>query len=191
MSGKTLAVVSLAMVVSGCVSTMGRPLTLAERSSQMQEFISVSDGVPANVRVPGVYRGLIDRMWLRSPTFRRQCARIAQAGQLVVTIEEHPSTPATSHRARTEIEPRRGGLRTASVSLNPALRDQLVELIAHEFEHIVEWLDGVDYDGMSGESGVSHGAQGAVETVRAITIGKLVAQEVATGNGMPSAMTAF
>jgi hypothetical protein len=143
---------------------------------------AIGHGVPANVRVPDVYRDLIDGMWLRSPTFRRQCARIERAGHLVVVLEQHPDTPITAHRARTAIEPRRGGMRVAKVEINPALRDQLVELVAHEFEHILEWLDGVDYTGMSGQSGVSHGSAGAVETVRAITIGRLVADEVAAAS---------
>jgi hypothetical protein len=157
------------------------PISSTTRSGR---DVSMPLSVPANVRVPDIYRDLVDRMWLLSPTFRRQCARIERAGNLLVVLEGQPLAPFSGLRARTAIEQRRGGdLRVASVELNPALRDQFVELLAHEFEHIVEWLDGVDHLAVSSRSGVSHGSAGAVETMRAIAIGRLVAGEVAAADG--------
>lgn len=143
--------------------------------------------VPANVRVPDMYRNVLDRMWLLSPTFRRQCARIERATNLVVVLAGQPVAPFSGVRARTAIELRRDGLRVANVELNPALRDQFVELLAHEFEHILEWLDGVDYVASSSRDGVSHGSAGAVETMRAIAVGRQVAGEVSAANATTNA----
>ena len=43
-------------------------------------------GIPANLEVPSTYRPLLDSMWRRSATFRRQCRRIANTPDLEVTI---------------------------------------------------------------------------------------------------------
>jgi hypothetical protein len=56
------------------------------------------------------------------------------------------------------------------------------ELIGHELEHIVEWLDGI-HDGRRsnrGEGGVVLGRPGEiVETARAVEVGRTVSRELA------------
>jgi hypothetical protein len=60
---------------------------------------------------------------------------------------------------------------------------QIVELIAHEFEHILEQLDGIDLTRWIGRSGVHRVGGGEtdrpIETQRAQRMGRIVAGEYA------------
>jgi len=118
----------------------------------------------------------------RSPTFRRQVARLADADGLTVTVRLGAFQPTSSWRAQTVITQVGGHVRSADVQV-PAGDGRLVaELIAHEFEHILEQLDGVDLKRWVGSSGVRRvGAPetGPIETERANQVGRLVAGEYA------------
>lgn len=135
-------------------------------------------GRARNLTVTTLYRPIIDAMLSRSPTFRRQCARIAAAPDLVVLIRSDPPT-GTRASAVTHIHRLPGGGLEAVVQIGPSNR--LPELIAHELEHIIEQLDGVDLRVKSRlrESGVRQsGELEAFETTRAIVTGLRVAREV-------------
>ena len=61
--------------------------------------------------------------------------------------------------------------------------DSLIELIAHEFEHILEQLDSVDLAAMAARSGTGVRAVselGHFETDRAIAAGRRVESEMAS-----------
>ena len=139
-------------------------------------------GPPPNVTVPAAYRALVGEMFRYSPTFRRQCNRIARAPVLQVEIKQALLAGPTSDEARTQIVRRPDGVIEADVQLgasgDPAL------LIAHEFEHIIEQLDGVDLPLMASRaaSGV-HRVPGSehFETDRAIAAGHRVSEEVSRG----------
>jgi hypothetical protein len=124
---------------------------------------------------------IVVEMCQRAPTFRRQVMRLARQRTLEVRVAPGRFTAGGRTRARTAMTLIDGQLRSASVEVpdgNPRL---LVELVAHEFEHIVEQLDGVDLAAWSGRSGVYRigGPDGAsaFETERAHQIGRLVARE--------------
>jgi hypothetical protein len=111
----------------------------------------------------------------RSPMFRRQCLRLAAAPHLAVVVRiTHPTNAAP--RARTQIR-REGGQLSANVEINPY--GPFAELLAHELEHIIEQLDGIDLAAKSNvaRSGVRLCADGTFETSRAVRIGTLVALE--------------
>jgi hypothetical protein len=111
----------------------------------------------------------------RSPMFRRQCLRLAAAPHLAVVVRiTHPNTAGP--RARTQIR-RDGSQLTARVEINPY--GDFTELLAHELEHIVEQLDGIDLAVKSNvaRSGVRQCADGTFETSRAVRVGTLVALE--------------
>jgi hypothetical protein len=135
--------------------------------------------LPSNVRVPSFYRPLIRTMLDRSPMFRRQCARIAGASDLIVTIERNDATTPWT-RARTRIG--RTSDRRLLAAVQIAGLEDFFELVGHEFEHIIEHLDGVDLSSRVHvpDSGVSRGVAeaDAFETVRAKRIGLMVAAEV-------------
>ena len=93
-------------------------------------------------RVPAAYRPLVATMLARSATFRRQCARLAAAPYLSIIIRaEAPNgTHSTGAHAHPRAKPTDGS--PPSMQVAPSSRSS--ELIAHEFEHIIEQLDGVD-----------------------------------------------
>src|SRR4051812_36893375 len=99
--------------------------------------------LPANLRVPSPYQPVVETMLARSPMFRRQCLRLAAAPHLDILVRLlHPNGGRV--RARTQIRPGGDGRVSALVEINPA--DDFMELLAHELEHVIEQLDGVDLD---------------------------------------------
>ena len=98
------------------------------------------EAVPPNLE-PGIYLPVVQEMLKRSPTFRRQCWRITTASELVVTLQPGSRPMVTRVRARTRIS-RDGHRLVAYIEIFSP--DQAAELIAHELEHVIEQLDGVD-----------------------------------------------
>ncbi|HEY7499887.1 MAG TPA: hypothetical protein VH740_15315 [Vicinamibacterales bacterium] len=146
--------------------------------------------LPANLTVTPVYRETVAAMLERSATFRRQCARIARAAEWLTIELRSDSRSAFRVAAWTTIQRRRGGRMHAAMTVSPTSR--LPELIAHEIEHVIEQIDGIDLSRKSrlGASGVRQcdcGSFDAYETTRAIVTGLKVAREVAAGGrqGVP------
>jgi hypothetical protein len=130
---------------------------------------------PPNLDVPSAYRPAIVTMLERSPAFRRQSLRLAAAPHLAVTVRiVHPNNAGP--RARTQIR-RAGSQLNASVEINPY--GDFMELLAHELEHIIEQLDGIDLavKASVARSGVRECGDGTFETTRAVRVGTLVALE--------------
>ena len=141
-----------------------------------------SDAVeaPANLTVPSGFQPAIEQMLARSPMFRRQCLRLAGAPHLAVVVRMlHPLNGGP--RARTQISQADGNRLIASVEINPL--GDFSELLAHEIEHIIEQLDGIDLAARAriARSGVWSCAEGTFETSRAVRVGTLVAGEVRAG----------
>jgi hypothetical protein len=139
--------------------------------------------IPASFIVPSSFRSLVEVMLRDSPTFRRQCQRIANASMLSVRLERAMGPLASDTRARTRITRDRSGTLVAVIEVPPL--DDDVELIAHEIEHVVEQLDNIDLASKAARpgTGVHFLAKGPVafETTRAVTIGRRVAEEVRRG----------
>jgi hypothetical protein len=135
---------------------------------------------PANVVMSDTHRALVERMLRRSATFRRQCARIAAERALVVHVSI--STPSWRSDFRATTLMRRDGDGTVTAYVTIAPRQDVIELIAHELEHVIEQLDGVDLAQRAAapHSGVSQqsGTPGIYETLRAKRIGQRVSTEV-------------
>ena len=143
-----------------------------------------ADAAPAgpapNLTVSSLFAPVIDEMLRRSPTFRRQCQRLAAAPRSSVTIQA-----ATSTRERmaawTTIIRDAGDQLHASVFV--PLSSRTAELIAHEIEHVIEQLDGIPLGDMSRirDSGVRQcdcAVEDTYETIRAVRIGRQVADEM-------------
>jgi len=135
-----------------------------------------ADGVvaPPNLDVPSVYRTTVEQMIERSPMFRRQCLRLAGAPHLTVIVRMlHPQN--SGPRALTEIKREDGGRMVAMVSINP--QGDFMELLAHELEHVIEQLDGIDLAAKASvaHSGVRSCVDGTFETSRAVRVGSVVA----------------
>jgi hypothetical protein len=162
----SLACVSSAsMIVFTVVGTPAQTLT-EERSS--------APPWPCRLTVTGDLRVFADLAWEHSPTFREQCRKLAAAGATVI-VEPVPSREMW--RARTRIQRTDDGVTIARTRVRPSAHAE--ELIAHELEHVVEYLEGVQFlmEAHRGSSRVSLSG-GAYETQRAIDAGHRVAQEV-------------
>jgi hypothetical protein len=135
---------------------------------------SVDASLPENIEAPTAILTIMREMWTASPSFRSQCARIARAhdGRVVVEIRRQPSYEfqAVSNIARKGIAWR--------AKVEVYLDAKLVEMIGHEFEHIVEQIDSVDLARVAkqGLDGVVIGSS-HFETARAVAAGKRIAQE--------------
>jgi hypothetical protein len=134
--------------------------------------------------VAPLLRPVVIDMCRRAPSFRRQVARLVSDRDLTVTVRL-VGVPATStFRAESAIGVVRGSVRTADVRVPAGDPAFVAEMIAHEFEHILEQLDGVHLASWIGRSGVRrvHGAPaGSIETERARQVGRRVAGEYRAG----------
>ena len=137
----------------------------------------------ANVTVTSLFEPMVAQMLERSPTFRRQCARIARATNLAVTLR---SEARGDHRANAWTTIARQVDRSRQVTISVVAGPRTIELIAHEFEHVIEQLDGVDLRQKallrsSGVRACDCGNLEMFETNRAIAVGQQVAREVSEG----------
>ena len=140
--------------------------------------LQLADMLPPDSDIPAICRPLLDAMWRGSATFRRQWTRVA-AARVTVAITVDKPAPIDETRAHSEIS-QSGGLRVR-ISL-PIVDREAIALLAHEIEHVLEQLDGVDLPGAVAAN--VHGASATgrppvFETRRAVVVGRLVAGEVA------------
>jgi hypothetical protein len=144
------------------------------------------------LRVSAPLRPLVADLCRRAPTFRRQVVRLAREPGLEVSVTTGRFAAHGRARARTALTMVDGQLRSARVEVPGGDPRILVELVAHEFEHIVEQLDGVDLAAWEGRSGVRRvgGVErdGPFETERAQQIGRMVVGEFLAAG---AAITAF
>ena len=136
--------------------------------------------LPANVTIEKHDLGVVDGMLRASPTFRQQCARIGRVSTLRVIVSRSLAVPMRSDTATTTVL-RGGDGRVSEARVYISAAANLVELLAHEFEHILEQLDDVDLATLAArpDSGVSFDPVTLrYETVRAIAAGEHVAAEV-------------
>ena len=142
--------------------------------------VASSAVLPPNIRLSGVYQSIVLAMLRRSATFRGQCNRIGRDSRLSVTVNpELPGGRPGAAATTTVTRDARGGIE-AVVRLTG--QGEPAELIAHEFEHILEQLDDVDLAAMASRSGTGVRAiaeLGHFETDRAIAAGRRVHSEVA------------
>jgi hypothetical protein len=137
--------------------------------------------LPSNFIPSSGYQQLIESMLERSPTFRRQCRRIASTSDLVITLRQGASRTGRL-RAMTRIV-RQEGRVLASIEIFSL--EEHAELIAHELEHVIEQLDGVDLASKAARtaSGVYQADGNAFETTRAVRMGQAVAAEMRQPRG--------
>jgi hypothetical protein len=139
--------------------------------------------IPSNLIVPSSYRSLVESMFQRSATFRRQCRRIANTSGLMVTLRTNAGRPLARVRARTQIAWEDGQLHARVEVLT---LEEPAELIAHELEHVIEQLDGINLASrlVRNDSGVQKAdTEAAYETMRAVRAGLAVAAEMREAGG--------
>lgn len=132
--------------------------------------------LPPNLISVAVLHPALEKMRQSSPIFRRQCRRLAGASHLRVNLLLEELSRRPSHLARAAMEYRSGLL--VSVTIHLTSFDEPVELIAHEIEHVIEQLDGIDLEAHARTGTVWKREDGAFETRRAIEVGRRVARDV-------------
>jgi len=149
-----------------------------ERDAEAIETCTASSPqLPATIAIAGELRGAVERMLLRSATFRTQCRRMAGAPRLHVLVRLNPQIPSETCRARSVIQHTSSGFIIATVEIGPW--GSPVPWIAHEFEHLLEQLEGIRLEALAGRSsGVWRTTGTMFETERAIRAGLTVADEM-------------
>ena len=143
-----------------------------------RETLVACRDLPANVSVPEPYRAAVHALLLRSAVLRRQCRILAMA-PVTVRISVWSPQSLVDCRARASLARLQSGVLDVVIDL-PFDRD-VAELLAHEFEHVIEQLEGVDLRQRATErhSGVRRVSGDAFETDRAKAAGRAAAREVA------------
>jgi hypothetical protein len=168
-----IALVPVALTLS--LPALGlHPSVLVNRSLPCYEL-------PANIRTTLELRGLAATLLARSATLRAQCERIAAAPKTYVTVELSVGSFSAQTRARSTARRYPSGLLLVHVEIPPASQE-FAELLAHELEHVTEFIEGVDFEALarSPEGGVVRcGIAGSFESVRARQAGRAAAAEIA------------
>jgi hypothetical protein len=139
----------------------------------------VSPGPISNIRVEDVLQPVVSALLAKSETFRRQWDVISASRFIRVTVVSHIGMPdAGSVRARTEVTHFEYGAIRATIEMPVAI--DLTELLPHEFEHVIEQLEGLDLRALARrhEGGVVEVRTGVFETTRARAAGLQVYREV-------------
>ena len=150
-------------------------LRLAAPPARADEAICIAK-LPSNIDA-GMFGSEILEILSRSETFRRQCLRIAAVPFLRIRVGISPHLSA-DYRAFTLLARYDAGALRADVTL--VFAENYVELLGHEFEHVLEQIDGVNLraDAARGHARVL--PDGAYETRRATEAGLQVLREYET-----------
>jgi len=137
--------------------------------------VAVATARPCQLVAHEHLRSLLDELWARSVTFRAQCRRLA--GARAVVLLHSASAKETPWTAESRIGVLSNGRVTARVRIRAGRES--VEVIAHELEHVLERVDGVQLALDLARPGTGTTlAGGAFETRRATDAGRRAAKEV-------------
>lgn len=162
-TGPALALVCILSAATGDADREQRPLP----------------SIPKNIRVDPALVSIVDSMLLHSRTFREQCARLREVTRLRIRLSlDLHETIRNGSRADSVMRRFEYGFIDVTVRLRSI--SQAAELIAHEFEHVLEYVEGLDHrDASRRDRGeVWMVADNRFETARAIDAGRRVAAEV-------------
>ena len=133
--------------------------------------------LPDGIQVSDDLRPRLHAMLEKSATFRSQCRRIGEARQLYVRVRLDARITGRTYRAVTRICRQPSGAIVAAIDI--AAFGDPAEWVAHEFEHLIEQLDGVDLHDLErrGQGAWKSGNQ-MFETERAVSVGRRVSREM-------------
>ena len=133
--------------------------------------------LPDSIQVQDDLRPRVAVMLRKSPTFRAQCRRIAEAAQLYVRVGWTPASRAgPTARSRRSAASASGAI-VAAIDIT-AYGDP-AEWVAHEFEHLIEQLDGVNLRELERRrQGAWRSGHQMFETERAVRVGRRVWHEM-------------
>ena len=132
--------------------------------------------LPESIELEQGLQPIVKWMLEHSPRFRQQCRTLAAAPRLRASVTMSHGQPSGTSRARTAFRQTKTGGLDAQIEIRNA--SDMSELLGHEFEHLIEQLDGVDLSAMARGGEARRLTDGAFETERAIAAGQQVAGEV-------------
>jgi hypothetical protein len=150
-------------------------LVPAPAGAQTQQTQAPCPQLPANLHVANSYREWMVDLIARSPTLRRQCEAITSALHVQIYLESSRYLTGCC-RARANFT--RDG-RSIHVVIEIPITADFPELLAHELEHVVEQIEGLNLREMARapRSGVREVGTNIYETNRATTAGRTAARE--------------
>lgn len=155
-----------------CALCLAMALTAAATMHAQSEVVA---GLPRSVYVAPCLRPLIAQMLERSPTFRAQVETLGRARGIGISIDL--KVASRPQRAQATIRRYGSGLLLAAIHIQTIL-DQPA-LIAHELEHVLEQIEGVQLARVAARSSTDAWQEsGNWETRRAIEAGDRVASEM-------------
>jgi hypothetical protein len=146
----------------------------AGQAGVVEDAASAGSRWPCLLTVDADLRPAVELAWRHSAAFGDQCRKLAATGARMMV---RSVSSREMWRAQTRIQRMRDGAIIARAVVRPSHKS--VELISHELEHLLEYLEGVDFlmEAHRGGSRVSLKG-GAYETRRALEAGRRVAREV-------------
>lgn len=151
---------------------------LAAVPARAQAADAAAAQLPSNIQVSALLDPVVVALLRKSPSFRRQCARIADARFARISIVAVPTAREfLSVRARSVITRHLYGALRAVIEI-PIAGGQ-VELIGHELEHVIEQIEGLNLPELarSRDGSVVEVQDGVYETERAKAAGRAIAAE--------------
>jgi hypothetical protein len=133
--------------------------------------------LPATIALADGLQPMVRWALEHSPRFRQQCRALAAAPRLRASVNVSYRQHSSATRARTSFRDAGSGAVAAEIEIRMA--QDMTELLAHEFEHLLEQIDGVDLQALARTGAARRLMDGAFETERAIAVGHQVAGEVA------------
>ena len=132
--------------------------------------------IPSSMQMPPGFDRVLGRIYHRSHTFRTQYDRIVSHPDLTIRVFLNVRLPSYC-RAFTRVE-RHGQTIRADMHLPPS--SDYSELLAHEFEHLLEQIEGVDLRELARVrgSGIHEVETELYESERAQAAGRAVAAEM-------------
>jgi hypothetical protein len=131
--------------------------------------------LPINVVVEAEVRPEVEKAAALSATLRRQLDAFRNA-HVRINVRVTPAATTALGRAETTIGKTPAGFLHAWVLVPPGV--DFVELLAHELEHVLEQIEGIDLAELGRRGGAWRIATGVYETARAQQAGVTAAREV-------------
>jgi hypothetical protein len=173
-----------APALAGGAETPDKSTPQPQSSSLTQSDEPLTD-LPPNLRVPRDLRIVLVQALRRSPTFQRQMQTLMHTQRVRISVSYGGLRGMRLFQAQSIVRHHQWGALVVDTTLfAPA---DMVELFAHEMEHVCEQIEGVDLRALAvvRDSGV-YDVGGHFETQRAINAGHRVAREML---GLPMSTT--
>src|SRR5690242_7107992 len=142
----------------------------------LSQLLATQNRLPSNFKVPEKLQPVLEEVARRSPTFRGQLEELRHTPHFRMTVSYGNLSIWHVLRAESHVEKYEFGAVRVDTRLYTA--QDIVEVIAHELEHVCEQIEGIDVRKLAHQrgSGVSD-VGGHYETKRAVMAGRQVAQE--------------